>query len=56
MFYCVLAVDGNDGMLSCEMHGMEMLWHTGAACTVIRIDVLTGGFRKHFSDPIQQHY
>ncbi|KOS41474.1 hypothetical protein ACN38_g7647 [Penicillium nordicum] len=50
------AVDFDDGMPECELAGIEMLWDTGTAVTIVTADILSDEFRTHLSDSIHNPY
>ncbi|KAE8348115.1 hypothetical protein BDV28DRAFT_165091 [Aspergillus coremiiformis] len=52
----ISAVDWEPGMPECELKGIEMLWDTGAACTIITKDILDERFQAHLSGPTHKPY
>ncbi|KAJ5790445.1 uncharacterized protein N7518_007456 [Penicillium psychrosexuale] len=52
----ITAVDWDVGMPQCHLQGVEMLWDTGAASTIITKDILSQDFQAYLSHPIHMPY
>lgn len=52
----ITAIEWEVGMPECRLKGVEMLWDTGAASTIITKDLLSPDFQAHLSDTIHAPY
>lgn len=52
----ITAIDWDVGMPECHLRGIEMLWDTSAASTIITQDLLGQDFQAHLSDAIHAPY
>lgn len=52
----ITAIDWEVGMPECHLKGIEMLWDTGTASTIITKDILGQDFQTYLSDVIHAPY